>query len=67
MLNREVDRRYHKHFKDPDRCFDVIMEDAAWHAFFETVFGLPWSEVERRFIRYSAEKLIRCMLKNVMH
>ncbi|MEM2216313.1 MAG: hypothetical protein QXP57_07120 [Nitrososphaerota archaeon] len=68
FMNKLVDKRFHKHFKDPNRCLEAIYLDTLLHQYLEIIFGLSRDEIERRTARYvgkAMETCMRSMLKNI--
>jgi len=61
LLNRLIDRQFHKYFDDPDACALAIGFDAVLHQYFESMFDLSREEVARRTARYVPKAIERCV------
>ena len=61
ILNRLIDRQFHRYFDDPEVCLFAVGADVILHQAVEGLFGLPRGEIARRTARYLPKALERCM------
>ena len=61
VINKMIDRRYHKLFDDPNRCDFAIFADTLMHQAVESLFGLSEEEIQRRTARYLRNEILRCI------
>ena len=61
VLNRLIDKHFHKYFDNPDACVLAIGVDAILHQYFESMFGLSRKEIARRTARYLPKAIERCI------
>ena len=61
LLNRLIDRQFHKYFDDPDACVLAIGADLILHRYFESLMGLSRKEIARKTARYVPKAIERCV------
>jgi len=61
LLNKYIDRQFHRYFDDPEHCLKAVALDTAMHQYFEAMLGLSREEIVRRTARYAGRALERCM------
>ena len=61
VLNRFIDRQFHRYFDDPEVCVLAIGVDAILHQYFESMFGVSREEIARRTARYAPKAIERCI------
>jgi len=63
VINRAIDRKYHKHFNNPNltHCLAAVITDTLTHIAVEKMYGLPDGEVKRRVKTYFPRGLEKCV------
>lgn len=65
VINKAIDKKYHRLFDDPEKCLDAVLSDAAEHVVYEKLFGLTDYEIIERLRKYYLPALARCIAMKI--